>query len=69
MGALMLFPLRCKHVLVECIHDDEIIAYGWRRVRCLDCGRALRGALPNVCSFTGLPHRGDVGYQRAWKPS
>jgi len=34
---------RCKHEQVRCIHGDEIIHSRWRRIRCLDCGRALKG--------------------------
>ncbi len=49
---------RCKHEHLRCIHSDEIIARRGRRVACSDCGRALPGALPGVCSVTGLPHPG-----------
>ena len=48
--------LRCGHPQVRCIHGDEIIARGYRRRACVRCGRALRGALPRICSVTGKPH-------------
>jgi ribosomal protein S27E len=47
----------CEHNRVRCIHGDEILfAAGGRRVRCLDCGRALDRPLPALCTVTGLAH-------------
>jgi hypothetical protein len=46
----------CPHVRVRCVHGDEILATGGRRVRCLDCGRALDEPLPALCTTTGLAH-------------
>lgn len=34
---------RCPHVHVVGIYGDAIIASGWFRIRCLDCGRLLDG--------------------------
>ena len=53
--------LLCKHARVRCIHGDEIIARRWRRRLCLDCGRALKGPLPEPCYYTGKPHTGGQG--------
>lgn len=47
---------RCRHGNVRCIHGDEIIFRGWKRVLCLDCGRALPGDLPLVCWYSGDVH-------------
>lgn len=33
---------RCSHLRVRCIHGDEILARGMRRIACLDCGKALK---------------------------
>lgn len=48
---------RCPHINVRCTHGDEIIMMGYRRRICLDCGWALDGPLPDICSVTGVPHR------------
>jgi hypothetical protein len=49
--------LDCPHAHVRCVHGDEILfGAGGRRVRCLDCGRALDRPLPALCTFTGLAH-------------
>lgn len=35
-------PLRrCQHERQRGIYGDEIIAAGWHRARCLDCGKLL----------------------------
>ena len=48
---------RCEHEHVECIHGDAIIFYDFARVRCLDCGRALKHRpLPEPCTVTGHRH-------------
>lgn len=47
---------RCHHEHTRCTHGDEIIARRYRRIVCLDCGRALAGPLPDVCYETGRPH-------------
>ncbi len=47
---------RCRHEHVRCTHGDEIIARDFRRRVCLDCGRALKGPLPEICYQTGEPH-------------
>lgn len=49
-------PRVCKHPDVRCVHGDEIIARGFRRVACRVCGRSLRRDLPRLCWFTGTPH-------------
>jgi hypothetical protein len=42
MPALIADPLRrCQHPAQLPIYGDEIIAAGWRRARCLICGRLL----------------------------
>lgn len=48
--------LTCEHRHVRCVHGDEIIARGCRRVACLDCGRSLDEPLPEICAYTGAPH-------------
>ena len=50
--------LRCKHDRVRCIHGDEINHANGRRVRCLDCERALSWELPERCFVTGKAHGG-----------
>jgi hypothetical protein len=47
----------CGHDNVRCIHGDEIIAVGYKRGHCLDCGKWFV-ALPVLCSVTGKPHPG-----------
>lgn len=47
---------RCQHVRLRCTHGDEIIARGWRRAVCLDCGKSLDRPLPEPCWYTGEPH-------------
>lgn len=48
---LLVDPLRrCPHLHQQGIYGDEIIAAGWKRARCLDCGRLL----------PDLPARGGV---------
>ena len=49
-------PGVCQHPEVRCVHGDEIIHRGWRRVACLVCGRSLDRDLPPLCWFTGTPH-------------
>ncbi|MBM3315841.1 hypothetical protein FJY71_08420 [candidate division WOR-3 bacterium] len=49
-------PGVCPHDDVRCTHGDEIIARRFRRRLCMTCGRVLRGDLPDVCWFTGVPH-------------
>ncbi|GAB3125844.1 hypothetical protein HNR05_000969 [Leifsonia psychrotolerans] len=46
----------CKHRHVRCVHGDEIIARGFRRVACLDCDGSLEGPLPQFCYVTGEYH-------------
>lgn len=53
-------PFVCEHQVIRCTHGDEIIHRKWRRRVCLDCGRSLRGPLPDVCFFTGEPHSKEV---------
>lgn len=53
-------PFVCKHEHVRCTHGDEIIGRRWRRRVCMDCGRALRGDLPDECAFTGRLHPSAV---------
>ena len=48
---------RCRHERVRCLHGDEIIHRGFRRRACVDCGRALKGPLPEVCTVTGSVHQ------------
>lgn len=48
--------VKCQHPNIRCVHGDEIIACGYRRARCLDCGRYLKGDLPEHCWYTGRPH-------------
>ena len=48
----------CPHERTRCVHGDEIIGRN-TRVVCMVCGRALRDRpLPEMCFFTGEPHRG-----------
>lgn len=49
-------PFVCKHEKVRCIHGDEIHTYKGRRIKCLVCGRALKGEHPRQCFFNGEPH-------------
>jgi hypothetical protein len=59
MGAVMKirFWKRCKHERVRCVHGDEIIQVDFARVKCLDCGRALKHhPLPEPCTVTGHRH-------------
>lgn len=51
-------PRVCKHARVRCTHGDEIIHRRRRRRVCLDCGRSLKGPLPDRCFFSpaGKPH-------------
>lgn len=49
-------PRVCKHEDTRCVHGDEIIDRGFRRVACRVCGRSLDRPLPPVCWFTGTPH-------------
>lgn len=49
-------PGVCTHPEVRCVHGDEILHRGFRRIVCLTCGRALNGNLPPGCWFTGRPH-------------
>lgn len=49
-------PWVCEHDEVRCVHGDEIIARGFRRVACLVCGRSLNEPLPRLCWFTGEQH-------------
>ncbi len=51
-------PWVCKHDEVRCVHGDEIIARGFRRVACLVCGRSLDRDLPVMCWFSGERHVG-----------
>lgn len=51
-----LLPGVCKHETVRCIHGDEINHSRFRRVRCMVCGRALRGPLSEPCFYTGKRH-------------
>ena len=54
----MIWPFkRCPHARLRCTHGDEIIARGFARAVCRDCGRALkREPLPVMCFYTGEPH-------------
>lgn len=53
--------LLCKHTRLRCVHGDEIIARGFARAACLDCGRSRRREpLPAVCSVTGRLHASHV---------
>jgi hypothetical protein len=36
---------RCPHVNIRGIYGDEIIARGWYRLECMDCGRLLDGPI------------------------
>jgi hypothetical protein len=49
--------MRCSHTSLRCIHGDEIIAAGYRRARCVDCGK-LFDDLPAVCTVTNNLHAG-----------
>ena len=46
----------CKHLNLRCVHGDEIIYRGYKRVVCVDCGKALELALPEKCWYTGENH-------------
>jgi len=50
-------PGVCKHSEIRCTHGDEIIGRRWRRRVCMICGRSLEGPIPELCFFTGEPHR------------
>lgn len=50
-------PGVCKHDMVRCTHGDEIIGRNFKRRVCMRCGKALKGPLPDICFFTGKPHR------------
>lgn len=52
----LLWRHRCAHEHVRCVHGDEIVALGWRRRVCVDCGKPFAGPLPRVCWYTGRPH-------------
>lgn len=54
-------PGLCRHKQVRCTHGDEIRGRRYRRRVCLDCGRSLRGSLPDECFFTGEPHAARSG--------
>jgi hypothetical protein len=47
----------CPHPRRRCIHGDEIIAAGYKRSRCMRCGK-LFDDLPAICSVTGETHYG-----------
>lgn len=57
---------KCTHPRVRCIHGDEIFlsmtfwdvltVAPYRRVRCLDCNKALPRELPEICTSTNKPH-------------
>ena len=47
---------RCPHDAIRCVHGDEIIDRNGARRACLDCGRSLKGSLPDLCAVTGRLH-------------
>lgn len=54
---MILRQLFCRHINTRCIHGDEIVTAGGRRVRCLDCGKPIARPLPIKCHYTGEVHR------------
>ncbi len=50
-------PWVCKHDEIRCVHGDEIIHRGFKRVACLVCGRSLDRNLPDVCWFSRTLHK------------
>ena len=55
LGKVLWFQEKCEHARQRCIHGDEIIAVGFKRGVCLDCGK-LQDKLPNPCFVTGKDH-------------
>lgn len=53
------FQEKCSHDRQRCIHGDEIIAVGFKRGVCLDCGK-FQDELPAICFQTGKKHGDDV---------
>lgn len=43
----------CPHSRLRGIYGDEIIAAGWKRLSCLDCGRLLDGPV----ALAGMRYR------------
>ena len=47
LPGFLIDPLRrCRHEHQRGIYGDEIIDAGWKRARCLDCGRLLSNLPP-----------------------
>lgn len=55
LGKVMWFQEKCKHPRQRCIHGDEIIAVGFKRGVCLDCGQ-FQDKLPDPCFVSGKDH-------------
>ena len=50
---------RCPHEDQRGIYGDEIIAAGWKRARCLDCGRLLPDLPPGERPPAGVQRPGS----------
>ena len=53
---MTLWKFRCGHQHVRCVHGDEIVHANYRRRACKDCGRYLKGPLPEMCAVALQPH-------------
>ena len=55
---------RCPHVHLRGIYGDEIIAAGYKRLACLDCGRLLNGPVLIAVLRAGEATAIDAARQR-----
>ena len=56
-----MWRFRCGHKRVRCVHGDVIVMANYRRRACLDCGRYLKGPLPDYCNVTLGKHSSGKG--------